>query len=182
MKMQNKIKIRWKSGLILLVVLYFLFYCFFFAASFSDYFTEFFKCSFNVGGYSSGLSIIDCANENVTPFLFLVFLVCIFVFSVYKTEKIKLENKYKLNWALKFHGVIMLASFLLFLGFILTGLQFSNLMNTIPPDDTMIGLPPQTRLSFLTESASKSLVFSFFSTLFFSYIPSRIIIRFFKKN
>lgn len=180
--MKNKIKVRWKSGLILLAVLYFLFYRFFFAGSFSDYFTEFFKCSFNVGGYSSGFSVVDCASENITPFLFLILLSGIFVFSIYKTEKIKLENRYKLSWALKFYGAIMLALFLLFLGFILGDFQFSNLMNTMPPDAEMIGLPPQTRLSFLTEAALKSLVYSFLSTLFFSYIPSRIRSKFLKKN
>jgi len=172
--MKNKIKIRWKSGLILLAGLYFLFYYFLF--NFDDIFIEFFKCNFNIG--YSDFSVFECAGENITPFLFLVLLSGIFVFSIYKTEKAELENKNKLNRVLRFNGAIMLVLFFLFLGFNLMGYQFSNLMETIPPDDTMIGLPPKTHFSFFIDSAMRSLIFSFFSTLFFSYIPSRIKIKF----
>ncbi len=176
--MQNKIKIRWKSGLILLAGLYFLFYHFFF--NFDDIFIAFFKCNFDIG--YSGFSIAECAGENITPLLFLILSSVIFVFSLYKTEKMKVENKYKLSQALKFHGAIMFALFLLLLVFFLMDLPFSNLMNTMPPDDTMIGLPPQTRFSHFNESALKSLLFSFFLTFLFSFIPSRIRIKFLKKN
>src|SRR3989338_5298163 len=163
--MRNKIKIRWKSGLMLLAGLYFLFYYFLF--NFDDIFIAFFKCNFNIG--YSGFSVFECAGENITPF---------FVFSIYKTEKAELENKNKLSRVIRFNGAIMLILFFLFLGFNLMGYQFSNLMETIPSDDTMIGLPPQTYFSFFIDSAMRSLIFSFFSTLFFSYIPSRIKIKF----
>ena len=158
----------------LLAGLYFLFYYFLF--NFDDIFIEFFKCNFNIG--YSDFSVFECAGENITPFLFLVLLSGIFVFSIYKTEKAELENKNKLSRALRFNGAIMFILFFLFLGFNLMGYQFSNLMETIPSDDTMIGLPLQSRFSFLADSVLKSLIFSFFSTLFFSYIPSRIKIKF----
>lgn len=179
--MAEKIKIRWISGLILLAVLYFVVFNLFISDG-HYYFVDFFNCFLN--NNSANLGSIECASftyQYVVLFLLLMFLASVFVFSIYKTEKIKLENKYKLILVFKFNGLIMSISFFLFLAFLLMDMSFGGMIG-LPPEDTMIGLPPQTRLSFLTESAFKSLVYSFFSTLFFSFIPSRIIIRFLKNN
>jgi len=95
--MKNKIKIRWKSGLILLAVLYFI--VFNSVMGGTDYFVDFFRC-FLSKDYSAGLTAIECASftyQYFILFLLLVFLVGIFVFSIYKTEKVKLGNKNKLS-------------------------------------------------------------------------------------
>ena len=174
MIMKNKIKIRWISGLILLAVLYFVVFNLFINDG-NYYFLDFFNCF--LGSNNTNLSSIECASftyQYVVIFLLLIFLTSIFVFSVYETERTVLENKHKSSSMLKLSGLIILISFFLFLIFFLMDMSFGGMVG-LPPNDEMIGLPPQTRLSFLKISVFKSLIFSFFSTLFFFYIPSIII-------
>ena len=163
----------------LLVVLYFV--VFNFVMGGTDYFIDFFKCFLNRG--YDGLTTIECASfvyQYFILFLLLVFLAGIFVFSVYKTEKVELENKNKLSWVLRFNGAIMLFLFFLFFIFFSMDMSFVDMAGLPTEEDMMIGLPPQSRLSLLIYTALISLIFSFFSTLFFSYIPSRIKIKFLK--